>query len=156
MTAATTQTDRRVISVRAILSRNLDTECYRGSAPLADLANISKADVFDQDRNAKGLQRNLSPSHAQAAYAYAEREPNPKWPRAFPEVVLNVRDKTAVMLSDLGGGWFDLTFDCDRIDREPKPIVSRIDGNHRLEYTAGESKRHKPLTIEAPFQIHMT
>ncbi len=155
MTDAATITDQRTITVRAILSRNLDTECYRGSAPLADLANISKADIFDQDQNAKGLQRNLSPSHAQAAYTYAARESDPKWPRAFPEVVLNVRDKTAVKMEEVGEGWFVLTFDCDRIERAPRPIVSRIDGNHRLEYTAGGTKRHEPLHIEAPFQIHI-
>jgi len=122
---------------------------------LSALAQISKADVFDQDQNAKGLQRNLSPSHAQAAYAYAARERHAQWPRAFPEVVLNVRDKTAVQIDEVGDGWFNLTFEYDRILQAPRPIVSRIDGNHRLEYAAGGSKRHDPLEIEVPFQIHV-
>lgn len=145
----------RTITLRAIRSHNLDTQCYRGSAPLADLARVSKADVFDQDQNSKGLQRNLSPSHAQAAYEYAAMEANPDWPRAFPEVVLNVRDKTAVKIVEAGDGWIDMIFDCDRLRDAPKVIVSRIDGNHRLEYTAGGTKRHTPLQIEAPFQIHV-
>ena len=48
--------------------RNLDTTCYRGSAPLAHLALLSQSDVFDQGTNPEGLQRDLSPKHASEAY----------------------------------------------------------------------------------------
>ncbi|MBF6561227.1 MAG: hypothetical protein IVW56_13130 [Candidatus Binataceae bacterium] len=44
--------------------RNLDTTCYRESAPLAHLALLSQPDVFDQVSNPEGLQRDLSPNHA--------------------------------------------------------------------------------------------
>lgn len=148
---------QQYIKVKAILSRNLDTECYRGAAPLEQLAIISKADVFDQDQNLKGLQRNLSPSHAVAAYEYAAAPADPLWPRAFPEVVLNVRDEGVVAVHEVDGepGWFWLTFDLARIQRARYVKVSRVDGNHRLEHGAGDGKRRAPLGIEAPFQLHV-
>ena len=147
---------RRTITVKAIHSRNLDTECYRGSASLEHLATISRADVFDQDQNSKGLQRDLSPSHAVAAYDYAARPADPAWPRAFPEVVLNVRDDAVVEARPAEEpGWFLLTFDLDRIERARYVKVSRVDGNHRLQHGAGDGKRRQPLEIEAPFQLHV-
>ena len=58
------------ISIIALESKNLDTVCYRGSAPIAQLTRFSQADVFDQDTNPDGLQRDLSKKHAAEAYAY--------------------------------------------------------------------------------------
>src|SRR3954447_7384746 len=89
------------IEVFAEQSANLDTICYRGSAALAHLAAISQADVFDQVTNPDGLQRDLSPKHAAEAYEYARRAPDKEFPRAFPEIVLNVRDKRVVELEAL-------------------------------------------------------
>ena len=54
--------------------RNLDTVCYRGSAPLAHSALLSQADVFDQETNREGLQRDLSPKHASEAFEYVKRD----------------------------------------------------------------------------------
>ena len=136
---------------------NLDTICYRGSASLAHLALISQADVFDQVNNPDGLQRDLSPKHASDAYEYARREQDPEYPRAFPEVVLNVRDKKVLNLeetaSDNGVRSFRLSFDLDKM-RDGKVAVSRVDGNHRLYYAAGDDRRD-PLMVSAPFQIHV-
>lgn len=145
---------------------NLDTTVLRGSASLADLAAISDADVFDQVANPDGLQRDLSLKHAQEAYIYAEPKPDPKreQPRAFPEVILNVRDKSVVSVEPLNLGrqrmikGVKLTFDLDKIVAKHKGTtigMSRVDGNHRL-FFAGGDERHDPLTEQmVPFQIHM-
>ena len=147
----------REIEVEAHQARNLDTICYRGAAPLAQLALISQADVFDQIANPDGLQRDLSPKHASDAYDYAEAPKDPDFPRAYPEVVLNVRDKKVLRLEDIGTlgstKLFRLSFDLDKM-RDGKVAVSRVDGNHRLFYAAGDDRRD-PLMDFAPFQIHV-
>src|SRR5713101_6254858 len=81
---------------------NLNTQMYRGYAPIADLAKVSAPDSFNQDTNPNGLQRDLSGSHSRDAYRYvegAEKVPNHK--RAWAEVLLNVRDPSVVKLSPL-------------------------------------------------------
>lgn len=138
-------------------SVNLDTTCYRGSAPLADLARISRADVFDQVTNPEGLQRDLSKKHAAEAYSYAAREPRDDAPRAFPEVMLNVRDKNIVKVEPIDTKTplrlVKLTFDLEKIQRAKNVKVSRIDGNHRLYYAAGDGLERPPLTISGPFSL---
>lgn len=154
------------IEIIAEESRNLDTRCYRGSAPLAHLAVISQADVFDQDKNPDGLQRDLSPKHAAEAYDYVSRELDRDFPRAFPEVVLNVRDKRVVEVEDITPNSsgdeddtrppvsiFRLRFDRTAM-REGKVSVSRVDGNHRLYYAEGDDQRD-PVLAWAPFQLHL-
>jgi len=70
----------------------LGYKAYRGFAPLSELARISKADIFDQAKNRLGTQRNLSLLHARKAYEYVSGTE-----RAFyPEMILNVRDKSYV------------------------------------------------------------
>jgi DGQHR domain-containing protein len=138
-------------------SPNLDTICYRGSAPLAHLALVSQPDVFDQETNPEGLQRDLSPKHASEAYEYAHRNAVPARPRAFPEVVLNVRDKSAVRVEQIdpgpdGNRHVRLRF--NRAKENGKVVVSRVDGNHRLFYAAGDERRN-PLLAKVPFQIHI-
>jgi DGQHR domain-containing protein len=141
-------------------SDNLDTVCYRGSASLAHLAAISQADIFDQVTNPEGLQRDLSPKHASEAYDYARRDVDKQFPRAFPEVVLNVRDKSVVDVEEIdsdGDGdapkAFRLRFDRTAM-RDGKVHVSRVDGNHRLFYAEGDERRD-PLLMSAPFQLHI-
>ena len=90
-----------VVSLVAIEGQNIDTICYRGAAPIKDLARISQPDVFDQETNADGLQRDLSPKHAQDAYEYVRRDIDEAWPRAYPEVVLNVRDPKVLKMTDV-------------------------------------------------------
>lgn len=151
-------------------STNLDTTCYRGSAPLAHLALVSQADVFDQLANPEGLQRDLSRKHAAEAYEYAARPNRVReqggeidMPRAFPEVVLNVRDKSVVKIDTLklpGSDQLDITlaritFDVEKIQRAKTVKVSRVDGNHRLYYANGDGNGREPLLIPAPFQLHV-
>ena len=85
-------------------SKNLDTVCYRGSAPLAHLALISQTDVFDQVTNRDGLQRDLSPKPRKRGLRLCKREVRHSQPRAFPEVVLNVRDKSILQNVKNGEG----------------------------------------------------
>lgn len=140
--------------------RNLDTMCYRGEAPLAQLALLSQPDVFDQEDNPDGLQRDLSPGHANDAYEYVNRPADDQFPRAFPEVVLNVRDKRAVQIEPIddkatdGTAQYRLRFDLEKIRNISKVAVSRVDGNHRLFYADGDDRRD-PLLAFCPFQIHV-
>jgi DGQHR domain-containing protein len=140
---------------------NLDTICYRGSAPLAELARISQADVFDQESNPDGLQRDLSKKHATEAYDYAARDADDDFPRAFPEVILNVRDKAVVSVepiklpADVPVQLVKLTVDLDKIERAKTVKVSRVDGNHRLMFGAGDGKDRTPIDLQAPFQLHL-
>lgn len=144
------------ITFTAQESVNLDSTCYRGTAPLCDLALISQADVFDQIRNPDGLQRDLSKRHAAQAYDYAAREPNPKLPRAFPEVVLNVRDKSVVQIEEgPAPGLVLISVDLDKIAAARSVKVSRVDGNHRLYYANGDAADREPITLPAPFQLHV-
>lgn len=143
------------LELTAYRSKNLDTLCYRGAAPLAHLAMISQPDIFDQVTNPKGLQRDLSPKHASEAYEYVHRPQVSDFPRAFPEVVLNVRDRKLLKIEedDDGNYLVKLQFQISGM-KDGKVYVSRVDGNHRLFYAAGDDRRD-PLLVEAPFQIHI-
>lgn len=142
------------VELVAYKAKNLDTICFRGSAPLAHLALISQPDIFDQVTNPKGLQRDLSPKHASEAYEYVHRQRDQEFPRAFPEVVLNVRDKRVLKTEEVNGSSIvKLQFALPEM-KEGKVSVSRVDGNHRLYYAAGDDRRD-PLLTEIPFQIHV-
>ena len=135
-------------------TKNLDTVCYRGSAPLAHLALISQTDVFDQVENPDGLQRDLSFKHASEAYEYVKRDVDDAHPRAFPEVVLNIRDKH-ILQSVENGQAMRMRFNTGNMNKAPNKVyVSRVDGNHRLYYARGDDRR-EPLLVEVPFQIHV-
>ncbi|MBI1914865.1 MAG: DGQHR domain-containing protein [Planctomycetes bacterium] len=147
-----------VVEMVAVETDNLDTKCFRGSAPLAHLALISQADVFDQVTNPNGLQRDLSPKHASDAYEYVNQQPKRGQPRAFTEVVLNVRDKKCVEITPMEGidglPVYTLRFHLDRL-KGKKVYVSRVDGNHRLEFAEGDDRQREPLLAKAPFQLHV-
>ncbi len=148
------------IELIAHQSRNLDTLCFRGEAPLAHLALVSQADIFDQVNNPNGLQRDLYPKHAAEVYDYVHRAKDPERPRAFPEVVLNVRDKKVMQMDELEDGSklgikiFRMRFDIDKM-KDDKVSVSRVDGNHRLKHAAGDDRRD-PLLDPVPFQLHVS
>lgn len=142
-------------------SANLDTVCFRGFAPLAQLARISQADVYDQESNPNGLQRDLSKKHAAEAYEYLARDADKKLPRAFPEVVLNVRDEAVVKVADLPETknlpvhLVKVTFDADALAAAKSVKVSRVDGNHRLFFAAGDGDNRPAIDLLAPFQLHV-
>lgn len=137
-----------------IVGRDIDNVAVRGFAPLDMLAAISAPDVFDDEINPTGTQRDLKPKHAQASFEYATAEASSEEQktRAFPEVLLNVRDMQAVQIRDAEGK--QLMFDSHSTDEQlpdgpvelvvslddieiPKttigPEISRVDGNHRLD-----------------------
>jgi DGQHR domain-containing protein len=145
----------QAVELTAYKAKNLDTICFRGSAPLAHLAMISQPDIFDQVTNPKGLQRDLSPKHASEAYEYVHRQKAPDFPRAFPEVVLNVRDKRVLTIEEATDGTQVVKLQFKVSDmKDGRVYVSRVDGNHRLFYAAGDERRD-PLLMEAPFQLHV-
>jgi DGQHR domain-containing protein len=111
---------------------------------LSELARISEADIFDQETNRTGTQRNLSMQHARRAYQYVSDTE-----RAFyPELILNIRDKSFVTFSalqDLDGTQFGrLCFTKDP-RKANKIVVSRLDGNHRLWFADGHEKGMDPV-----------
>jgi len=137
---------------------NLNTEVYRGYAPIADLAKVSASDPFNQDTNPNGLQRDLSESHSRDAYRYAEgAEKVPEHIRAWSEVLLNVRDPSVVKLSPLDEehGVFELEIREELINKSlARPQISRTDGNHRLNFGEGDPKYEwPPLTVSTPFAM---
>jgi DGQHR domain-containing protein len=140
-------------------SANLDTVCYRGSAPIRELTLVSQADVFDQVTNPEGLQRDLSRKHALDAYEYVARPADPQRPRAFPEVMLNVRDRKVVKVEQVDGDLpiklVKITIDLDKIEKAKTVKISRFDGNHRLYYGNGDGNTREPLDAQIPFQIHL-
>lgn len=148
------------ITLVAEESRNIDTITYRGSAPLSALARISQADVFDQVTNPDGLQRDFNRKHALEAHDYVARDADKKFPRAYPEVLLNVRDKRVcdvkkheVTVAGRKLNMAALTFDTDKIANAKSVKVSRVDGNHRLMYGDGDGKDRPPLDVLVPFAI---
>jgi DGQHR domain-containing protein len=130
----------------------LGYKVYRGFAPLWQLAEISRADMFDQEKNPTGTQRNLSRTHARKAYDYVANED-----RAFyPEVIMNVRDSTYIRYSEYEEcgqpGFGTLEFIKDpRHSRNV--VISRLDGNHRLWFVDGHEKSMKAIDRPASFCI---
>src|ERR1035437_1475101 len=97
--------------VPAIRGRVLGVNVYRGFAKLCDLADISQADIYDQEKNPTGTQRDLSAPHARAAHDYVRTHDLGFW----PEVFLCARLKSSITFTpfsddapDLGVLEFDL------------------------------------------------
>jgi DGQHR domain-containing protein len=138
-----------------IVGFNLNLIAIRGFARLDVLAAISAPDYFDQHLNPEGTQRDLNKGRSREALDFAmesmEVDPRTK-PRAFTEVILNVRDKSVVEIFDLENqseiNFHSVPDDPElsvkrvnvRIDLGAMnfpvslydPQISRVDGNHRL------------------------
>jgi DGQHR domain-containing protein len=145
--------EREAMKWIVLRGQNLNTTVYRGFAPLAELARVSQADIFNQDTNALGLQRDLSDTHSREAYRYAAGIGMPQeQPRTWAEMLLNVRDRSVAKLTPLDErhGLFEIEVREDLINkRQLRPQISRVDGNHRLHYAAGHPRNEdewKPLT----------
>jgi DGQHR domain-containing protein len=133
----------------------LGHEAYRGFGALRDIARISKADIFDQENNPSGTQRNLSVQHARKAYQYVTEKD-----RAFyPEMILNVRDPSYIKFTpadcSLEKGKRDGDFGVLSFVKDPEAassiVVSRLDGNHRLWFARGDGKGLEPVARPASF-----
>jgi DGQHR domain-containing protein len=128
---------KNLLQSPAVRAKVLGVKVYRGFANLADLAEISSADIYDQQKNPTGTQRDLSPAHARDAYEYVKNRDLGFW----PEVFLCARKKDAVTfrpvspdLPDLGM----LEIDIDAARNAGGIAISRVDGNHRLHYGDGK------------------
>lgn len=144
-----------------LIGGNLNLGVVRGFGSLAILADVSSADVFDQEKNPFGTQRDLSSKHSSEATTYALDSLSVDGnidPRAFPEVVLNVRDTSIVKVlkdgheidfasQDLFDGHAmvvslvihtsQLKWPQEKFD----PQISRVDGNHRLSKVPAAEER---------------
>jgi len=138
---------------------NLNTPVYRGFASIKDIAAISAPDTYKQDSNPDGLQRDLDEKHSREGYLYAEgAKKAPDYPRLWPEVILNVREKGVVEILpvDEAHNLFKIVVHEDLIDKNPdrRPQISRTDGNHRLFYGGGHPSRNwPPLDVSSPFSL---
>lgn len=144
---------REIVIKDVVVGKNLNIGVIRGFATLDQLAYISAPDVYNQLTNPLGTQRDPDLNHARDVLDYAitalSQEPETS-PRAFPEIILNARDKSVISLvSNHGESEVDfysgtneddllfvgtLTIHTNLLNNtegEP-PQISRVDGNHRL------------------------
>jgi DGQHR domain-containing protein len=137
-------------SFPVLIGTCLGHKAYRGFASLADLAGLSKADIFDQDKNRKGTQRNLNVQHARKAYQYVS-DNNEAF---YPEMILNVRDRSYVKFTEIKGIG-DVKFGKLEFVKDPressKVVVSRLDGNHRLWFADGHEDGMEPIERPVSF-----
>jgi hypothetical protein len=78
-----TKAKSEVLTCPVVRAKVLGVNVYRGFAKLADLADVSKADIYDQQNNPKGTQRDLKPAHARDAYEYIKNGNLGFWPEVF-------------------------------------------------------------------------
>jgi len=126
----------KILRCAAVRAKVLGVNVYRGFAPLCDLADVSRPDIYDQNKNPKGTQRDLSPAHARDAYEYVKHNDLGFW----PEVFLCARKKNVVTFSPVSPIFPDigtLDFDLEAIRKSAQIGISRVDGNHRLHYGDG-------------------
>ncbi|CAE6724990.1 DGQHR domain-containing protein [Candidatus Nitrotoga fabula] len=138
------------LSVPVIRGRVLGVNAYRGFAKLCDLADISKADIYDQNSNPLGTQRDLSVSHAKDAYEYVKSKELGFW----PEVFLCARKRNVITftpISDENPEIGILELDVREIFTSPEIAISRIDGNHRLHFANGREKGYSKIEKIASF-----
>lgn len=162
-----------VLIKNCLVGRNLNLAVIRGFSSLDFLSDISSADVFDQTHNKWGTQRELQPKHAREAseYAFDSISANPLVdPRAFTEVILNVRDLATVTILRNGQELDFLSVSSDINDSEPvdllirtnaiqlpqpkyAPQISRVDGNHRLSEIPSHAEREGMTFPSVPFAM---
>jgi DGQHR domain-containing protein len=122
-----------------LLGPCLGYKAFRGFAPLKELARISSADVFDQDDNRLGTQRNLNVQHARKAHKYVSGVDK----AFYPELILNVRDRSFVkfkVLKQEGTIRFGRLEFAKDPSSQSEVVVSRLDGNHRLWFADGHER----------------
>jgi DGQHR domain-containing protein len=125
-----------VLRCPAVRARVLGVSVYRGFANLCDLADVSRADIYDQQKNPRGTQRDLSRTHAREAYAYVHTKTLGFW----PEVFLCARKNKIVTFTPVSPEVPDLgvlEIDIRAAKKKGSIAISRIDGNHRLHYGDG-------------------
>jgi DGQHR domain-containing protein len=139
-----TKNKSALLETPAVRAKVFGVKVYRGFANLADLADISKADIYDQEKNPKGTQRDLTPAHARQAYEYARDRDIGFW----PEVFLCARKKDVVTFYPVSAETPDLgmlEIDADAAKGGTGIAISRIDGNHRLHYGDGKQSGYSRI-----------
>lgn len=135
-------------TLQVVVGKCLGYQAFRGFAPLSVLARFSHADIFDQKNNKLGTQRNLSVQHARKAYQYVTNTEQ----AFYPEMILNVRDRSYVKLTPLAGhpdfGLISFTKDPAKAGTI---VISRLDGNHRLWFADGHEKAMEPIDRPVSF-----
>ena len=137
------------IRLPVIKGKVLGVNVLRGYASLADLARVSRADIYDQKLNPTGTQRDLSPKHSRDAYQYVATHDFAFW----PEVFLCVRDQSVIEISSLSKdkSFCELKIYLDSIETRKGISISRVDGNHRLHFADGRSEGFPPLDKTVSF-----
>lgn len=133
-----TKMPNKTLICPAVRAEVLGVKVYRGFARLCDLSEISKADVYDAVKNPKGTQRDLQPKHAHDAYEYVKNQNLGFW----PEVFLCIRKNEVITFTPISDEYPDLglvEIDIKQATRSRSIAISRVDGNHRLHYGAGNS-----------------
>jgi DGQHR domain-containing protein len=156
-----------------VFGRNLNTWTLRGYASIKVLADVSVGDGYDQYNNPGGTQRDLKTKHSQEDLDYAldslgltaEEDP-----RAFPEIILNVRDTSVITITDHNGNIVEFESLSNYEDQstflvrlrtseivwpaaEYAPQISRVDGNHRLSQAQDlEMEEDAPVPV-VPFSM---
>lgn len=137
-----------------VVGKDIDLTAIRGFGRLDELAVFSSPDVYSAESNPTGTQRELKPAHVREAFEYATKTSTVGVTsvRAFPEILLNVREMLSVrVLSWESGAELDfdshsaletipdhvvkLVVDLKELDfplSDEGPDISRVDGNHRL------------------------
>ncbi|MBN8816575.1 MAG: DGQHR domain-containing protein [Sphingomonas sp.] len=128
---------RSKITVPVVVATVMGLRVARGYARICDLADMSRPDIYDAVKNPTGTQRDLSPKHARDAYEYVKEEDV----GFFPEVFLALRDPSAVSLklTNTANGFGALEVHISAIRNSPDIKISRVDGNHRLQFADGKS-----------------
>jgi len=147
---ATKKEEIKTVSVPVLRGRVLGVNVYRGYAELSVLSEISKADIYDQNTNPNGTQRDLSPKHAKDAYEYIRNKTLGFWPELF----LSARIKDVIKFEPFNSENPDiglLTFDIEKIGKSRKIAISRVDGNHRLHYADGNKKGYSKIEKTVSF-----
>ncbi len=126
-----------ILTIPIIMSSVMGIKVARGYAPICELAEISKPDIYDAKTNPTGTQRDLSPKHARDAYEYIRIEEL----GFFPEVFLALRDKSSakITITNETRGYGNLEISKSAILKSSEIKISRVDGNHRLHFADGHS-----------------
>lgn len=140
------------IKIPVVRAKILGVNIYRGYAPLHILAEISKADIYDQVKNPQGTQRDLSPKHAKDAYEYVKNNELGFW----PEIFLSSRQNDILLFTPVNKENDELgilEINMDTIEKSKEIKISRVDGNHRLHYADGKETKFSKIEKSVSFCI---
>ena len=153
---AVTNASPKKIKINGFVALTLNTYNIRGYTSMQNLVRISAADVYEEGKNDKGVQRPDKPTHAKKTIDYALGL-NEKYDTAskfyWGDILLCNRTTNATSFNINGKKYEELTqdelsqylgeeveiiidtskLDLDSIKYEKEPDISRVDGNHRLK-----------------------